>query len=130
MKILKTYGNQGDLSFRKIDEVPRGVKKFTDYDPLAGGYTLAVGEHTSHKHTLVVDKDNDKLELFIDDDGRFILQVKEAVELWHGTFVAPAKIKEDEVDKHNKIRFEPGIYQQDYEQAYEPFLKKIQRVID
>jgi len=133
MNKITTFGHQGDLNFRKINAIPGGFVKVDTaiYDTARGGYTLALGEHSGHAHTVVVDReDTDTLELYQDAEGRHVLVVKKDLALVHGTFVAPGKINELETDKHNTVIFTPGIYQQDFEQAYDPFLQKVQRVID
>lgn len=132
MKRLDKYGNQGDLNFRAIDKVPDGfapVDIRKEHDRKRGGHTLALGEHSGHAHT-VIDRKGGSYDLYRHADGRHCLVVREAVELLHGTFIAPAKIDERETDKHEGLVLEPGIYEQDYEQAYSPFDKMIRRVQD
>ena len=131
MKEITLFGHQGDLNFRKVDSIPDGFTKVEkkEYDAKRGGYTLALGEHSGHAHTLIEHTDG-AFEVYKDSQGRHVLNIKGAVSLMHGTFIAPAKIKEEEVDKHATITFQPGIYVQDYEEAYDPFLKKLQRVVD
>lgn len=130
MKTLKNYGLQGDLNFRKIDKLPEKLEE-VKFDDERGGFTLALGEYTNHAHTLVVDKPQTKVRVLKDEQGRHYLDISggDAV-LLHGTFVAPAKIQENETDKHDGLIFKEGIYQQDFESEYCPFLKEIHRVQD
>lgn len=131
MKTIINYGLQGDLNFRKIDKLPDNLEEIK-FDEARGGYTLALGEHTTnHAHTLVSDRPETKIRVLKDEQGRHYLEITggEAT-LLHGTFVAPAKIQENETDKHDVIMFPAGIYEQDYEIEYNPFDKILNRVQD
>lgn len=100
------------------------------WDSHAGGYTLAVGEHTSHKHTLIVDEEAEFVKVLRAANGMQYLVVTKEVELKHGTFIAPAKIDERETDKHASIIFTPGIYEQRVEEEYDPFAQRVREVQD
>lgn len=129
LKKIINYAHQGDLNFRKIDKLPDGLEEIKT-DEARGGYTLALGEHTNHAHTLVADRPETKVRVLKDEQGRHYLEIIDGeATLLHGTFVAPAKIQE-EVDKHDALIFPIGIYQQDFETEYNPFDKQLRRVQD
>lgn len=133
MKKITQFGHQGDLSFRRVDKVPKGftqIDMVKEYDEQRGGYTLALGEHSGHAHTIVADRNDSRIKLYKDAQNRWCLEILEEVKLVHGTFIAPAKINESETDKHDTITFAPAIYVQGFEEAYDPFLKAVRRVQD
>ena len=130
MKTIKNYGFQGDLNFRKIDKLPDNLEEIK-IDEARGGYTLALGEFTNHAHTLVADRPQTKVRVLKDEQGRHYLEIKDGeATLLHGTFVAPAKIQENETDKHDVVVFPAGIYKQDFESEYDPFARQLKRVQD
>ena len=130
LTIIKNYGLQGDLNFRKIDKLPDVDLEEVEIDIERGGYTLALGEHTNHAHILIADKET-KVRIVKDEQGRHYLDISGGnATLLHGTFVAPTKIQETETDKHDKIVFPAGIYEQNFEEEYDAFLQQIRRVSD
>lgn len=129
MKKVINYGHQGDLNFRKIDKLPEGLEE-VKFDEGRGGYTLALGEHTGHAHVLVIDRPKQKIRVLRDVNGRHYLDVQEETRLLHGTFLAPTKIDENETDKHNGAIFTPGLWEQNFEEEYDPFTQEIRRVTD
>lgn len=130
MKKIKKFGHQGDLNFRKIKSLPDGVIEKTKIDKQRGGITLALGGHSGHAHTLIKEK-GVKFKVWEDEEGKQYIEVLRGVaRLVHGTFIAPGRINEKEVDKHDVIWFEPGIYKQDFETGYDPFLQQAIQVVD
>ena len=80
------------------------------------GLILQHGEHSGNFHTLTPTK-NSLIELFQDNDGNMIVQVK----------IAPAVLIHEE---HAPLLLEPGIYHKKIETEYDPFAKVIQQVVD
>ena len=130
MKKFVNFGHQGDLNFRKMSKLPSGLQKIDKIDKNRGGVTLALGEHSGHAHTLIKEEGVD-FNIYKDEDGKQYLEVlKGVVRLVHGTFIAPGKINDKEIDKHGAVSFPPGVYKQDYETGYDPFLRKAIQVAD
>ena len=129
MDKVTTFAHQGDLNFKRIDALPEGLVP-AEYDKARGGYTLALGEHTNHAHTLIADPEETTVKVLRSMNGEQYLVVSREVELKHGTFIAPAKIDEKETDKHAAIVFTPGIYKVGNEQEYDPFAQQIKKVTD
>lgn len=131
MQKIIDYGHQGDLNFRKIESLPNDSKDITDslFDKERGGYLLALGEHTNHAHVMVKEKET-SIKIMEQNGRRYLVINGSSVKLLHGTFIAPAKIKETETDKHSGIILPPGIYEQGFEVGYDPFLRMKKQVID
>jgi len=131
MQTLINYGHQGDLNFRKVENIPNGAIEITKklMDQKRGGYLLALGEHTNHAHVMVKEKDS-SIQIMEQNGRRYLVVNGNPVKLLHGTFIAPGKIREEEKDKHATIVLPPGIYEQDFEIAYDPFLRQLRRVAD
>jgi hypothetical protein len=125
---VKKLFRQGDLNFRKVEAIPEGLKKL-EFDKERGGYTLALGEHSGHAHTLIP-SEGAEINVWEGEDENFIEILSGFATLMHGTFVAPAKIQEEEIDKHLAEVLRPGIYRQGVETEYDPFAKKLNKVID
>ena len=155
MQKIIDYGHQGDINFRKVNAVPKGAKDITKtfLDPSRGGLTIALGEHTNHAHTILIDtpkkattaseavemvyeearssiRNKAEVKIMEQDGRRYIVVNGAPVKLLHGTFIAPGKIKEQETDKHAGILLPPGIYEQGFEVGYDPFLRMKKQVID
>ena len=99
---------------------------------MRGGYVLALGERSGHAHVIVAEKeDTQTIEVLLDPKtGKHYLSVRSPVSLLHGTFVAPQKINETEVDKHDEIKIGIGIWEQEIEDDYDPFLQLVRKVVD
>jgi hypothetical protein len=52
------------------------------------------------------------------------------VKVLHGTFIAPGKINETEIDKHLEQILYPDTYRQDVKTEYDPFLQQLRKVQD
>jgi len=126
------YFIQGDLDFRKVDSIPEGAKDITEslFDKQRGGYTLALGEHTNHAHTIVKDRETD-VKIYEHGGKRYIKITGTPAKLLHGTFTAPGKVNEKEKDKHHSFILPTDIIiEQDFEKEDDPFLQKIKQVQD
>lgn len=98
----------GDISFHKIKEIPSGVKKLEVKD---NTFNLKEGEATGHFHRLKGD-----FEIYQDNEGRYVLDVKNDSHLTH--------------EEHDTIIIEKGIYIQEQEIEYCPFEKRLNQIKD
>jgi hypothetical protein len=129
MKTINNNARQGDISLKRVDFIPEEAKDICLFDKVRGGYTLALGEHTNHAHTMVAEPET-KIDIKELEGKRYIRVTGGNAVLMHGTFTAPSKIDEKETDKHDSFVVTPGIYEQSFEIEYDPWIKKINQVKD
>lgn len=101
----------GDLIFTKVEELPKAVKEVRHN----GSYTLALGEHTGHKHVISV-PDIEKMKVYKDSEGGIYLTLEAKASVTH--------------EEHKKLTFAPGTYKMGHEQEYNYFQEEISRVQD
>lgn len=90
MKKVVNYSIQGDLNFRRIKALPKVECEEIKFDKTTGGYTLATGEATNHKHVLIPDGEEVTIKLLKELSGtRQFIEIKGGnARLMHGTFIA------------------------------------------
>lgn len=99
----------GDVPLHKISKVPKGAEKL-EHD---GQFTLAWGEVTGHHHTLYAKKED--MEVY-KVGNTFIVDLKVDVPLRH--------------QEHKELIVPAGIWTVGFEEEYDPYLKRMNRVID
>jgi len=100
----------GDVPLHKIVSVPTGAEKI-EHD---GSFTLAYGEVTGHHHTLYPEKKEDMTIYKL--GNTFVVDLKVDTPLRH--------------QEHEEIVVPKGIWTVGMEEEYDPFLKRLVRVID
>jgi hypothetical protein len=121
-KLIK--GHQGDVQFRQIENLPKGLKKVKNQP-------LAYGEHSGHQHCLTGD-----VELFMSEDGTFFAAVgSDGATLQHvheNYFKESDWVSTKELQKadHNALSLPKGTYEFWIQNAYNPFAKLMEKVID
>lgn len=121
MKNLK--GHQGDVQFFSINAIPATAIKIK-HKP------IALGEHSGHQHVLTGD-----VQLF-EFEGRIIAAVGEdGARLQHcheSNFNESCwnTTEEIPVADHNSIMLPPGNYEFFIQNAYNPYSKLMEKVID
>lgn len=110
MKKLNNY-RHGDVSLHGVTELPQNLKAVEHN----GEFPIAFGEVTGHRHIVKV-ADPKTLHIFQDEQGRYVLEVKDSAEVSH--------------EEHKTITIERGIYIQEAEQERDPFMDAITRVRD
>lgn len=123
-KLVETLrGHQGDVQFKAIEKLPSNAVKI-DHKP------LAFGEHSGHMHVLTGD-----VQLF-EVDGKIIAAVGgDGARLQHvheSNFTARAWSKTTEIQKadHNSHLLPEGIYEFYIQNAFNPYSKIMEKVID
>lgn len=104
---MKLY-RQGDLLFREIECLPKGLKKKADK-------VLAYGEVTGHSHRF---PDNANVALFLNAKNQTFLQVSD---------VAGSLIIHEE---HNPFIIEKGNYEIINEKEWDYFEQELRKVVD
>jgi hypothetical protein len=116
-------GHQGDVQFKQIVSIPTNAKK-VDNRP------IALGEHSGHMHILTGD-----VEMF-EVDGKLIAAVgSDGARLQH---IHESKLTEKawklntEIEKadHNSHLLPEGNYEFYIQNAYNPYSKLMEKVID
>jgi F0F1-type ATP synthase membrane subunit b/b' len=104
MKTFKKLAAQGDVMFKRIDELPDGL---VEAEKQNGKYTVAHSE-TGHNHTVL----EREAKLLIDKTNEFIayLKVDEEAVLTH----------ERSFDTHESIKFDKGFYEVRKQREYTP----------
>lgn len=114
-------GHQGDVQFRQISELPKGVK-------LISLKPIALGEHSGHQHILTGD-----VQMYEVKDTVFAVVGKDCGRLQHiheSNFKATNGIEELPVADHGSIVLEPGVYEFWIQNQYNPYSKLMEKVID
>jgi hypothetical protein len=123
MKTEKLKGHQGDVQFKQVDAIPAKAKKVANRP-------IAYGEHSAHQHVLTGD-----VEMF-EIDGRLIAVVgSDGARLQHiheskMTTEAWKSIKELEKADHEPHLLPAGNYEFYIQNAYNPYSKIMEQVID
>lgn len=116
-------GHQGDVQFAMISEMPKGVVKIENKP-------IALGEHSGHMHILTGD-----LQMF-EFEGRIIAAVgADGARLQHiheSNLTAKTWTSTEEVQKadHNSHLLPTGVYEFWIQNAYNPYTKLMEQVID
>ncbi len=119
----KVTGMQGDVQFKQIETLPKEAKKVSNKP-------IAYGEHSGHQHILTGD-----VEMF-EVDGKMIAVVgSDGARLQHiheskMTTTAWTSTKEIEKADHNSHLLEKGIYEFYIQNAFNPYSKLMEKVID
>lgn len=120
MKKEPKHIQHGDISFKPISELPKGLKKI-DHN---GTFVVALGELTGHCHR-VITKEKENLDIFQDEQGRYYFSVKGKVEVEHWNTISNSPAE------HKTLPFELGVnYVQDNEEDYNPFTELISKTQD
>lgn len=123
MKKKHLKGHQGDVQFTAIESVPANAK------PIAHK-PLALGEHSGHMHVLTGD-----VQLF-EVDGKIIAAVGgDGARLQHvheSNFTEKCWTQTEELQKadHNSHLLPKGVYEFYIQNAYNPYSKLMEQVID
>lgn len=116
-------GHQGDVQFKQVDKLPSGAKKVINRP-------IAYGEHSGHQHVLTGDVEmfeiDGKLVAVVGGDGARLQHIHES----KMTTTAWTEIKELEKADHNSHLLPEGIYEFYIQNAYNPYSKLMERVID
>lgn len=116
-------GHQGDVQFKTISKVPKGAKKVSNKP-------IAYGEHSGHQHVLTGD-----VEMF-EYEGRLIAAVgADGARLQHcheSNFTSACWTSTKEVQKadHESHLLPAGVYDFYIQNAYNPYSKLMEQVID
>lgn len=116
-------GHQGDVIFNKINSLPTNAVKIKNTP-------LAYGEHSGHQHVLTGD-----VELY-EIEGRIVAVVgKDGARLQHiheSVMTEQAWTSTEELQKadHNSHLLPEGIYGFYIQNAYNPYSKLMEQVID
>lgn len=101
----ENLARHGDLSFRKIAKLPKGLKT-------RKGLVLAEGEFTGHAHRL-----SGKDVAILENDSEMYVEVRGSdANLTH--------------EEHSKIILAPGTYKVITEREYDYFLEETRKVLD
>ncbi|NTA27442.1 hypothetical protein [Allorhizobium ampelinum] len=117
MKTFEKVAAQGEISIRRIDALPAGVKPLA---PELGKYIIGHSE-TGHHHVMTLDR-KQAFESTNAPAGMRILYatLETAGELVH----------ERGHDTHETISFEPGIYEFRLGREYDPYAELARQVAD
>ena len=108
MKTFKKQAAQGDVMFRRIDKLPKGLES---QKPENGKIIVAHSE-TGHNHSIVIEKANGA-QLLIDKTNDFIAYLKVGE---NGAVIE----HERSYDTHEPIKFDEGIYEVRRQREYVP----------
>lgn len=115
-------GHQGDVQFASLEKLPKGAKKISSKP-------IALGEHSGHEHILTGDVQmfelNGKLYAAVGSDGAMLQHVHESK--FNGDYKTKKVIEKAD---HNPILLEKGVYEFFIQNAYNPYAKIMEKVID
>lgn len=115
-------GHQGDVQFQSLSKLPKGAKEIKCKP-------IALGEHSGHEHILTGDVTmfelNGKLYAAVGGDGAMLQHVHESK--FSGNYKTKKVIEKAD---HNPIPLEKGIYEFFIQNAYNPYAKLMEKVID
>jgi hypothetical protein len=115
-------GHQGDVQF-KSTSLPEGAVKIS-LKP------IALGEHSGHQHVLTGDVElyefQGKIFAVVGSDGATLQHVHDS-KFNHKMYTSNKMI--DKAD-HNPVSFTEGVYEFFIQNAYNPFKKIFEKVID
>lgn len=120
-KLLK--GHQGDVQFQQIPGLPQSAIKIEKRP-------LAYGEISGHQHVLTGDVDlyeiDGKIMAVVGSDGARLQHIHES----KMTAKAWASTKELEKADHNSHLLPEGVYEFYIQNAYNPYSKIMEKVVD
>lgn len=115
--------HQGDVQGFTVNKIPAGAKKIA-HRP------IAYGEHSGHQHCLTGDcelfEHEGKIYASVGSDGAVLQHVHESnfsVKDW--TKTTPLKVAD-----HNPVKLEEGVYEFFIQNAYNPYSKLMEKVLD
>lgn len=116
-------GHQGDVQFKQVASLPKNAKKVNNRP-------IAYGEHSGHQHVLTGDVDmyeiEGKLVAVVGSDGARLQHVHERdiqVKDW-------TKTRQLKQADHGSHLLDAGIYEFWIQNAYNPYSKLMEQVID
>lgn len=117
-------GHQGDVQFAQVKTLPAGAKP-VDRKP------LALGEHSGHMHILT----GPNVQLFEHEGKIFAAVGSDGASLQHiheSKLSEPAWISTTEIEKadHEPHLLPEGVYEFHIQNAYNPYSKAMEQVID
>ena len=116
-------GHQGDVQFKQVEKLPTGAKKVSNRP-------IAYGEHSVHQHVLTGD-----VEMF-ESEGKLVSVVgSDGARSQHNSesnMITVSWIKTTELQKadHCYYLLKQGIYEFYIQNAYNPYSKIMEQVID
>lgn len=117
MKTFQKTAAQGEITIRRVDKIPAGVKALT---PELGKYIIGHSE-TGHHHVMTLDHKK-AFESEKAPEGMRVLYV--ALE------TAGQLVHERGHDTHETISFEPGIYEFRLGREFDPYAELARQVAD
>jgi len=117
-------GHQGDVQFAQVGELPKGAKPISKKP-------LALGEHSGHMHILT----GPNVQLF-EHDGKIFASIgADGASLQHiheSKLSTPAWISTETIEKadHEPHLLPEGVYEFHIQNAFNPFSKLMEQVID
>lgn len=119
----KITGHQGDVGFKTINSIPSTAKKIENKP-------IALGEHSGHMHILTGDVEmfevDGKIIAAVGSDGARLQHIHES-KLTKKSLVTTKEI--ERADHHSHLLPE-GIYEFWIQNAYNPYSKLMEKVID
>lgn len=116
-------GHQGDVQFARIIEMPKGAIKITNKP-------IALGEHSGHMHILTGDVQmfefEGRLIAAVGSDGARLQHIHES-NLTDKAWLSPDELK---IADHNSHLLPAGTYEFWIQNAYNPYTKLMEQVID
>lgn len=124
MKTAKIKGHQGDVQFAQISKLPEGAKPIS-MKP------LALGEHSGHMHVLTgknvqLFEHDGKIFAAVGSDGANLQHIHESklsARAWHSTQVI-------EKADHEPHLLPEGVYEFHIQNAFNPYAKAMEKVVD
>ena len=116
----QTNGMQGDVQF-KSSSLPKGAVKISNHP-------IALGEHSGHMHVLT-----GNVELFEFEGKTFAVVGSDGARLQHvheSNFKGYASTKEQQKADHHSHLLPEGVYEFFIQNAYNPYKKLMEKVID
>jgi hypothetical protein len=117
-------GHQGDVQFKTVKYLPKDAKRITNKP-------IALGKHSGHMHIIT----GPKIEMFELDGKIFTVVGSDGARLQHIhesklTTTAWTSTQEIEVADHKSHFLPEGIYEFFIQNAYNPYSKLMEKVID
>jgi len=116
-------GHQGDVLIKQVSGLPAGAKKVNNRP-------IAYGEHSGHQHVLTGDVEMFEIEgrlvAVVGSDGARLQHIHES----KMTTTAWTSTKELEKADHNSHLLREGIYEFYIQNAFNPYSKLMEKVID
>jgi hypothetical protein len=116
-------GHQGDVQFTQVSKLPANAKKIENRP-------IAYGEHSGHQHVLTGNVDmyeiDGKMVAVVNGDGARLQHIHES----KMTEKAWTLTEELEIADHKSHLLPPGIYEFYIQNAYNPYSKLMEKVID